>query len=1145
MAKSNGTSQLTDQADRERILADLETTLLVEAGAGSGKTTSLVGRLLALIASGVRVQEIAAITFTNKAADEMKERFRLALEKAYRSAVANGKAAGRGDGPRDPGADAETGSGEDRPEPASLGGAKESPGLRDELNMALTQAGAANDALAARLAEALANLDLIFIGTIHSFCGSLLRERPIESGLDPSFEELDEEGDKAFRSICWDESMNGLDDAGRQKLEELLALRVDVNTLREVYERVSYFADVELPCEERPRPDMDRIRATLLPLLDAAAPYIPASEPPSGWDAVQKLVRQSRQKLKYIDWFDDVQMLELAKDFDRKLDVTLNRWTSKEHASEMKKRFPEWQRDVLAPLLAEWREYLYPKLIAFVRPALEYCRERRFAAGKLNFQDLLMEAAKLVRDDGEVRSYFARRYTRLLVDEFQDTDPIQAELMFLLTGEPEGGGHIRDWRKLTPRPGSLFVVGDPKQSIYRFRRADISIYNEVKARIAACGAVLRLTANFRSAHAVGDFVNGQFIGKLPSEETEQQAAFVRMETRSDNPAGGKKSPHGVYALPYPKVPGGKAAVARLDAVRIAAYIAWACGGKGGIRIEEREGGSRPAVPSDFLILTKTREFIHLYAEQLDLHGVPSDTSGSSTVYEELVALWQLARYLDDPEDAPALLGVLRGMLFGISDRSLWGYKEEVGRIAMHGIPEGDDCSEESRPVQAALVRLRTYRDWIRGASSAASAFSRIVDDLGLVPYVSTLPAGAIRAGTLVRMLQLLQSDPRAASSWPALSRAIGDMLADRGLETSSLYAGGGGAVRIMNLHKAKGLEAPVVFLACPCGESDHDATEYIDRSGETARGYFTISRNAGQYKRETVAQPPGWEAMNERERLFANAEKDRLLYVAATRPKQMLVVSLYPEQPANCPWSRLVEGMELMRELDDPGLEPTRKQPVTIAPDLQAMAAARREKLASLSAPSYELASVTGRTKIAGEPPEWMATGKGLSFGSVVHRALELAGKGLPEARLDDAVRMLAEEEGLAAMHVDEAAAVVRNVLASGIWQRSLRAKRRLFEVPLMIRKQSAADEQTLLLRGVIDFLFEEEDGWVIVDFKTDSIPEGKLGPFVDFYEPQVLAYAEEWRDTFGYPVKEAGLYFAQMGVYIEIGTRRSDFANG
>lgn len=439
--------------------------------------------------------------------------------------------------------------------------------------------------------------------------------------------------------------------------------------------------------------------------------------------------------------------------------------------------------------------------------------------------------------------------------------------------------------------------------------------------------------------------------------------------------------------------------------------------------------------------------------------------------------------------------------------------------------------------------------------SAATAFNRIVDDLGVLPYVSTLPAGSVRAGTLVRMLQLLHGDPAASSSWAELCRLIEHMLADRGMETSSLYAGGNQAVRIMNLHKAKGLEASVVFLACPCGESDHDATQYVDRSADPAAGYFTISKSIGEFKKEVIAQPLGWGEMNERERIFSNAEKDRLLYVAATRPKQMLVISLYPDHPAKCPWTPLIDGMDFVRELDVPKVLPEKKTELTERPDLQSVAEARKMRLDAISEPTYRVMSVTEHTKATGDKPEWSAEGKGMAFGSVVHRSIELLGKGLPESELEDTISFLAEEEGMDEAHISEAARVVRRVIASEFWQRSLRARRRLFEVPLMIRKNSdgisgfsdaggAASEvaagsegtdsiQYAYVRGVIDFLFEEEDGWVIVDFKTDSVTEEKLQSFVNFYRPQVQAYASEWEKSFGYKVKEAGLYFVQLGMWV------------
>ncbi|WP_342575210.1 UvrD-helicase domain-containing protein [Paenibacillus sp. FSL M8-0142] len=1097
MIESNLLNLPADQADRHRILHDLDTTLLVEAGAGSGKTTSLVGRLLALIAHGVQAEQIAAITFTNKAAGELKERFRVALENAYRTA--------------------ESGSTSRR-----------------------------------RYSDALSKLDLMFIGTIHSFCALLLRERPIEAGLDPYFEEMAEEEDRHFRDACWDDYITELNEAQLRLLDELSLLGVDVNTLRDVYDRVTTFSDVELPCQERPYPNLDRIRDTLFPLLEAAAPYIPSTEPDQGWDKLQTLVRTNCQKLRLIDVKDDMRILEIAEQFESKIHVTQKRWTSKEQAAQLKTRFIDWQETVLFPFLQEWREYLYPKLIAFVRPAILYCQERRLSAGRLNFQDLLVETARLLRDHLEVRAYFAQKYQRILVDEFQDTDPVQAELIFLLTGVIELGMENQDWRRLKPRPGSLFLVGDPKQSIYRFRRADISIYNEVKARIRECGGVLKLTSNFRSVPSIGDYINSRFADKFPSVETEYQAAFAKMETDWD--LSSQATGHGVYVLNYPKITGGKAAAALEDAKRIASYISWACT-DGNLQIIQRDGTSRNAVPGDFLILTKTKTFIHVYAEQLDLSGIPADTSGSTAAYEEMLMLWQLARCLEDASDQPALLAVLRGMLFGLSDQQLWAYKQEGSRISIHESRSQTELSENAQPVGAALARLRMYSEWVR-TLHAAAAFSLIVEDLGIIPYVSALPAGSVRAGTLVGLMQLVHSDARAASSWSELCRLM--ERACQGMETSSLYVGGDQAVRVMNLHKAKGLEAAVVILAGPCEESEHEPAHYIDRSSDPAAGYFTIHKKTGGFHLKIAAQPPGWDVMSERERTFTQAEKDRLLYVAATRPKQMLVISLYPEQPAKCPWTPLVEGMPELPELQVPERVQTPKTELTEGPDILGIRVARQRQLDDISRPTYSLLSVTEQTKTLHDRPEWSSEGKGMAFGSVVHRSLEMLGKGLAESDLDEAVHWLASEEGLAAEYIPEAVRIAQSILVSELWQRSLRARRRLFELPLLLRKNAAelktfnsmAMEDIRLeaapasaigddavkhayLRGVIDFLFEEEDGWVIVDFKTDHVEEGALQTFVNFYRPQVLVYASEWERTFGFKVKEAGLYFAGIGRYI------------
>ncbi|MFC0212430.1 UvrD-helicase domain-containing protein [Paenibacillus chartarius] len=1110
-------NERSDQHARTRILEELDTTFLVEAGAGSGKTTSLVGRLLALIETGTaKIEHIAAITFTNKAADEMKERFRIALErKAADSACESRK----------------------------------------------------------RMEEALANLDQIFIGTIHSFCSSLLRERPIEAGLDPSFEEMDDELNRAFHDQCWDEYLVRLQEEDSRILPSFAELNIDVSTLKDVYDRISIFTDVHIPYEPVNRPDFDLIRLSLLPMIEEAIKFVPTSEPEKGWDKLQTKLRSASQMLRLFDMQDDMHMLTLAQLFDAKLDVTQNRWPDKKQAKAIGEQFHDWQITVLFPFLQSWREYLYPIVIQFVLPVLDYCRERRLQAGKLNFQDLLLHASRLLRDYPEVRRYFAGRYQRLMVDEFQDTDPVQAEMMFLLTGTGDAPNE-RNWRKLTPRPGSLFVVGDPKQSIYRFRRADISIYNEVKSRIQACGDVLHLTSNFRSVDSIGAFVNGQFVGKLPVRETDVQAAYVKMETNTPNPKANKQAYHGIYALTYPKIPGGKDEVAAVDALRIAAYISWACR-DGNLQIQERSGAAwvvRDARPSDFLILTRTRHYLHLYAEELEKRGVAAETVGSSALYPELHTLGQLVLYLADPSDQVAMLSVLRGPLFGISDSELMQYRALGHAWSIYRLPEPGECAGTISRVVAACWKLREYAGWVKELPAWAALY-RIIEDTSLLPYSAVQEAGANRSGTLLKVMETLQRDAMLASDWHALADAISAIRQNKGIETASLYAGKGQAVRIMNVHKAKGLEAPVVFLACPCGEKDYDAEQFIDRTEAGAFGYFLIQQARG-FQKETIAQPVDWEMMSVRERAFMNAERDRLLYVAATRAKQMLVVSLYPDQPAKCPWSSLMDGMELIRELDVPESDEKDKQrdidiisrtfstilsePKAPSVDLDAYLARREEIFNHLRQSTYAEASVTGLTKSIGDVPEWSATGRGPSFGSVIHKGLEAVGKGLALSELQEYVQYLCQSEGVADQDVADALTMLQEILASELWQRSLRAKQRLFEIPMIIveRNQVAMEPTTndetisetassaserhsnnhyILIKGVVDFAFEEEDGWVTVDFKTDQLDEGKLQQFVQFYAPQVQAYAKAWSGTFGYRVKEAGLYFSSLQKFVPI----------
>lgn len=1088
----------TDEEARKRILEDLDTTFLVEAGAGSGKTTSIVGRMIAVIKQGkAEARHIAAITFTNKAAAELMGRFRMLLEQESAKAATN-----------------------------------EERSLWD---------------------EAMRQLPECFIGTIHSFCGRLLRERPIEAGLDPAFRERDELEDNELRERNWDRYLLMLEEQGMtEPLDELLALMITVEDLRAVYHRVSQYEDVEIFTEPVEKPDFAWIRDSLVPIVEEAAPYIPTFEPEKGWDNLQKAIRLALRNLATKDMSDEMNVLQLAKLFDRGISVTQNRWTDKQMAKQISDTFQNWRIAALVPFLTRWREYLHPKVVAFVQPAVRFNRECRIAEGKLNFQDLLMKATELLRADSGIREYFAGRFRVLFVDEFQDTDPIQAEMMMLLTGADPAES---DWRLAVPRPGSLFVVGDPKQSIYRFRRADISTYNFVKSRIAASGDVLGLSRNFRSVKAIGDYVNYAFESKFasPGSESAFQAPFVRMLTQLPNPAG-KKALYGVFTMNVPKQDHDRQLeIARYDAERIAAFIASACQGNLTVTEKDVSGNplTRPASPGDFLILVKYRKYIGLYAEMLERYGLAADTSGSQAMTEELAAVRALTLALNNRMDRTALLAVLRGLLFGISDDELYHYRREGGRIDLYSTVDGELLSEKGGRVEAALRTIRKYAEWVRSLPSL-SALTRILDDMGLIAAAAgvAVSGGAIRGGTLIKLLEVLQQDVEAAVDWAALTERLVRLTEDEAMESASLFSGSGAAVRIMNLHKAKGLEAPVVFLACPCGNVDHDATEHVDRLAEPSKGYFTISKQRDSYTSEVIAQPAGWSERGETERLFMQAETERLLYVAATRAKQLLFVSQYPSRPAIDPWHLLADSLQHQLELEEAKAQPVISEELQATPDLEGWSSARLASVEKALQPSYRSASVTSLAKSGSEaaPIRRSAEGKGMAYGTLVHRCLQALGEGMDAADLAVFCKVAAQEVEAEEKWIEQALEAVRLTSESDLWQRCMRAKRRFFEFSFQAKQQAedmtisgegasagSAAPGTILMRGVIDLVFEEDDGWVIADFKTDHHDAPQEEQLAAYYKQQVKAYAEEWRRLTGGTVKEAGLYFLHTHRYVVV----------
>ncbi|MDB5054980.1 MAG: hypothetical protein JWM44_3030 [Bacilli bacterium] len=264
-----------------------------------------------------------------------------------------------------------------------------------------------------------------------------------------------------------------------------------------------------------------------------------------------------------------------------------------------------------------------------------------------------------------------------------------------------------------------------------------------------------------------------------------------------------------------------------------------------------------------------------------------------------------------------------------------------------------------------------------------------------------------------------------------------------------------------------------------------------------------------------------------------HAEADRLLYVAVTRAKQLLIVSRYPSKIAIDPWSELENSLNKHFELDEVLIEPVVAERLILAPNVDVELKKWKDWVASAAEPTYLRTNVTGKAKTSSEIKLVRPSGgKGMAFGSVVHRLIEAVGQGKTLEQIAGYAEIIAKEEALDDKWKPDAVAAVTALIESPIWQRGIKAKQKHHEFSFMVGKKEEANKDTLI-KGVIDYLFEEEDGWVLVDFKTDTYEDEHEQNFIDYYKPQVLAYVQEWEQTFGMKVKEAGLFFVGKGNYV------------
>lgn len=822
---------LPDRPARRRAVTAEACNLVVTAGAGTGKTTLLVDRLVHLLlerAEPLTIGEIVALTFTNKAADEMKVRLRARLA--------------------------------DLPH---------------------------HD----RAAAALRELEKSQIGTIHSFAAHLLRLFPIESGVDPSFQQ--DEGrrfDEFFRRewLLWLDQELG--PAGRH--HDVWTAALHTVTLDELQQLTRGLAGELIPLDDH------------LADLSAEACRQPLKQWVKGLAETARMLRAAHAKANTLERMLD----EAASYCDRVLEKGLPRALPPALDREVPPQTTQWTREEyrqarrvikIIQTAATVRPDPLQGVVQLVIPFARDCRRRFVQTGYISFDGLVARARDLLRDHPAIRRELKAQFRSILVDEFQDTDPVQYEMILYLAEAP--GEEARDWRHVRLEPGKLFIVGDPKQSIYAFRRADMEAYDavvddHVLPQIPP-GERHTLTTNFRSHAGLLTAINACFARIFPGRPIKglQPQHDPLQAPDADAPQLADERMHlRVVRAEDPEADADT--VGRMEAEELARWLREDVLGREQIC---EQGVPVPIKPGHIAMLFRTLTDMRDYVEALRRYAIPCLTEGEKHFYErqEVVDAINVLRAAVDPHDRLALVAVLRSPLGALTDAEI----ERLARFQMLNArlavppasvdPQVRAAYEAAMPVYALLRDLTATLPRLPLTEIMEAVFAR-------APLLELAAASIDGEQAVANVLKLrdvvVESAKRTDLTLAGLVGELTKRALDPPDEAESSLAedtdGQDGYVRLLSIHKAKGLEFPVVILTgLQRGTNRMPSPIMVHHDWSTG----IVGMRVGHLR--TLGGVYLEDKLAERQR----AEQSRVLYVAMTRAKRRLVLSAgMPKQPA-------------------------------------------------------------------------------------------------------------------------------------------------------------------------------------------------------------------------------------------------------
>ncbi len=1075
-------TSLVDHVSRQTITGELDRTLFVEAGAGSGKTTAVVARVVELVRSGVDIDHIAAITFTEAAASELRIRVRDQLEEEGRRS-------------------------DDR-----------------------------------RLLDAAARVEGAAFTTLHGFALQLLTDHPVEAGLPPGFGVADEISSILAFEDAWRVFSGRMgDDLDLLELQARAAvLGCELKKFVDVAHRFDDNWDLlgDLDVDPPPLPTLD-FTGLLDQLRSLAAMRsgcrVAGDKLGDALEALEETIAEVEA---------DEPLDQLAR-LDHSLTPKLNagkaaNW-GEPSIAEVKDAVKE-ARAAIDAVAAVHKDAVMRQMGHHVARFVHDRVEGRRAAGELSFHDLLVLARRLLRSDEQVRQRLHQRYRRILLDEFQDTDQIQIELAVLLA-VPDPPGE-RPWLELAAAipPGRLVVVGDPKQSIYRFRRADIGVYSDAEG--ALVDAPTQLVTNFRSVPGIVHFVNEVFGAQMGDGEPGAQPAYTAL-TPARLPCPDDAGL--VRVLGGPDDAESVSELRRREAIDVAAV---ACRVIEEGWLVERDGAWVPARLGDIAVLIPSRLSLPSLESAFAAANVPFRPETSSLVYatQEVREVMAAVRAVADSANAVDVVAALRSSLFAVGDAELLAWHGAGGRWDYRvDHPEAVAALGVEHPVAVAYGVLRAWRER-RWWDEPAALVDRIVVERRLREQA----LAAERPRDRWRRYRFLTEQARQFAATQG-----GDLLdfvawveiqsSESARVTEPIPAEpDDDAVRVLTVHGSKGLEFPIVVLAgAPTQESNRrpGPKVHFDPDGGPPEVSLGKDRSTAQFEARAAV-----------EELLDAHERIRLHYVAATRARDHLVVSAHHRVGRRCiggrTWDAIqeLEGWETFEARGDERYDAAPPTQLRLAGDdfatelatwqreqaaLVAGAAAGSSTSATAVAHADDTATAVGvgPGRMAPDPADteresWRRGRAGSAFGSAVHAVLQhldlSTGSGLA-----DLARLHAAEEGLPHL-ADEVAARAERVRTCDVIVEAA-AARHWRELYLAF----PATEGGTVVEGYVDLVYERPDGLVVVDFKTDWLPadddaaEAAIDRLMTSYRLQGATYAIGLEQVTGRPVVDCVFLFA------------------